>query len=103
MSNNQTNKPIYRKLLRGGISAAVFEHERDGSTYRSVNVQRSYRHKGEWKRMNIYLDHEHIPFMQEALQSVWQFLNNELPYGDSPNEHASDETTDVVPDIGAAE
>jgi len=33
--------------------------------------------------MSIYLDHEHIPFMQEALDSVWKFLNNEINYGEA--------------------
>ena len=76
MSNN--SKPIYRKLLRGGISAAVFENTREGRTYRSVNLQRSYRKGNEWVRMSIYLDHEHIPFMIEALDATWKFLNGDL-------------------------
>jgi hypothetical protein len=84
-SEKQTNKPVFRKKLPGGISTAVFEHERDGKTYRSVNLQRSYKQKGEWKRMSIYLDHADIPFMIEALQGTWQFLN-EFPIGG----HAAD-------------
>ena len=79
-SNNkpEAKKPVYRKLLPNGISAAVFENVRDGRTYRSVNLQRSYRKDNNWNRMTLYLDHEHIPFVIEALQSTWQFLNNSI-------------------------
>lgn len=75
-SNPSIKKPVYRKLLPGGISAAVFENTRDGRTFRSVNLQRSYRKNEEWKRMSMYLDHENIPFVIEALQSTFQFLND---------------------------
>lgn len=80
MSNISTTKPaakkpVYRKILPGGISAAVFENNREGRTYRSVNLQRSYRKNDQWNRMSMYLDHEHIPFIIEVLQSTWQFLN----------------------------
>ena len=79
MTNTNTAKaaikPVFRKQLPGGISAAVFENERDGRTYRSVNLQRSYKKNGQWTRMSMYLDHEHIPFIIEVLQSTWQFLN----------------------------
>ncbi|MCA9200476.1 MAG: hypothetical protein KDA87_23215 [Planctomycetales bacterium] len=98
MSNN--SKPIYRKLLRGGISAAVFENTRDGRTYRSVNLQRSYRKGNEWVRMSIYLDHEHIPFMIEALDATWKFLNGDL----MPLEEESDpvDSSDSQEPIGEA-
>lgn len=81
MSNNastqkSTAKPIFRKQLPGGISSAVFENTRDGRTYRSVNIQRAYKQNNDWKRMSLYLDHEHIPFMLEALQATWNYLNN---------------------------
>ncbi|MCA9186161.1 MAG: hypothetical protein R3E01_36180 [Pirellulaceae bacterium] len=97
MSNSQ-NKPVYRKVLRGGISAAVFENTHEGRTYRSVNVQRSYRKGNDWVRMSIYLDHEHIPFMQEALDAVWKFLNNEISYGETgtTDEAATEETQQVA-------
>lgn len=75
MSNSKNNKPVYRKILRGGISAAVFENTRDERTYRSINLQRSYKQNGKWNRMSIYLDHEHIPFMIEALNATWNSLN----------------------------
>ena len=71
-------KPRYRKQFPNGISVAVFEHSRDGRTYRSINLQRSYRHNGEWSRKSIYLDQEHIPFVQEALKSVWDYMLNGL-------------------------
>ena len=74
-TKQHANQPVFRKKLPGGISAAVFQNERDGRTYRSVNLQRSYRHNGKWNRMSIYLDHEHIPFMIEALQGAWRYLN----------------------------
>ena len=98
MSNN--SKPIYRKLLRGGISAAVFENTREGRTYRSVNLQRSYRKGNEWVRMSIYLDHEHIPFMIEALDATWKFLNGDL----MPLEEESDpvDSSDSQEPIGEA-
>ncbi|MCA9194594.1 MAG: hypothetical protein KDB03_22640 [Planctomycetales bacterium] len=80
MTTNSTEtkkaKPVFRKLLPNGISAAVFENEYEGRTYRSVNLQRSYRKDGEWKRMSMYIDHEHIPFLIEALQGTWNFLNS---------------------------
>jgi hypothetical protein len=61
MTNTNTTqpkaKPIFRKQLPGGISSAVFENHRDGRTYRSVNLQRSYRKDGKWNRMSMYLDH----------------------------------------------
>ncbi len=72
----QAAKPIFRKQLPGGISASVFENRHDDRSYRSINIQRAYKHNGDWKRMSLYLDHEHIPFMIEALQAAWQFLNN---------------------------
>ena len=80
MTNSNTTKPtakqpVFRKKLPGGISSAVFENERDGRTYRSINIQRSYKKNGEWTRMSMYLDHEHIPFMIEVLEGTWRFLN----------------------------
>ena len=63
MSNETQQKPIFKKQLRYGIASAVFESQRDGRIYRSVNLQRSYRKNDEWHRMTIYLDHEQIPFM----------------------------------------
>jgi hypothetical protein len=82
MTNTNTTqpkaKPIFRKQLPGGISSAVFENHRDGRTYRSVNLQRSYRKDGKWNRMSMYLDHADIPFMIEVLQGTWNFLNGHL-------------------------
>lgn len=75
-SNTTKSQPIFRKLLPGGISAAVFQNTRDGKTYRSINLQRSYRQNGKWNRMSLYLDHEHIPFMQEALEATWRFMTD---------------------------
>ena len=79
MTNTNTKPnaklPVFKKALPGGISAAVFENERDERTYRSVNLQRSYRKNGQWNRMTMYLDHEHIPFFIEALEATWKFLN----------------------------
>jgi hypothetical protein len=83
---SDSKKPIYRKVLRGGISAAVFQNEREGRSYRSVNIQRSYKKGNEWVRMSIFLDHEHIPFMIEALESCWKFLNNEITYGETASQ-----------------
>lgn len=82
MSSNSkpASKPVYRKKLPNGISAAVFENEFEGRKFRSVNLQRAFRKDGNWKNMTIYLDHEHIPFVVEALQGVWQFLND-FPMG----------------------
>ena len=91
----QPKRPVFRKQLPGGISTAVFENTRDGRTYRSVNLQRSYKKDGKWIRMSMYLDHEHIPFFIEVLQGTWAFLN-ETPVGsqansdDSTNESASE-------------
>ena len=98
MSNN--SKPIYRKLLRGGISAAVFENTREGRTYRSVNLQRSYRKGNEWVRMSIYLDHEHIPFMIEALDATWKFLNGDLVLLEDGSESVeSDNAPDTTSEV----
>ncbi len=93
MTNDTQSKqtPIYKKQLPKGIGAAVFEKQHDGRTYRSVSIQRSYRNRdGEWKRMTIYLDHEHIPFMQEALEATWKFLNGDLSL---PETDATEDTT----------
>ncbi|MCC7336550.1 MAG: hypothetical protein IT422_15780 [Pirellulaceae bacterium] len=83
MTTNSTDstkaKPVYRKLLPNGISTAVFENEYEGRKYRSVNLQRSYKKDGQWKRMSMYIDHEHIPFVIEALQGTWNFLNSSAP------------------------
>jgi hypothetical protein len=89
-------KPIFRKQLPGGISAAVFENTRDGKTFRSVNLQRSYRKDGKWNRMSIYLDHQDIPFMIEVLNGVWRYLN-EFPVGtSSENDSEAAEPEDTV-------
>lgn len=90
-------KPVYRKILPGGISAAVFENTRDGRTYRSVNLQRSYRKNDQWNRMSMYLDHEHIPFIIEVLQSTWQFLN------EHPSSSVAAEVSQSHPDDTLAE
>jgi hypothetical protein len=74
--------PKHASERPGGISAAVFENTREGKTYRSVNLQRSYWHNGKWNRMPIYLDHQDIPFMIEVLNGVWRYLN-EFPAGTS--------------------
>ena len=79
-------KPVFRKQLPGGISAAIFENTRDGRTYRSVNVQRSYLKDGKWNRMSLYLDHEHIPFLIEVLKRSWEFLNDHPIANDQPTE-----------------
>ena len=76
-------QPVFKKQLRRGIASAVFERPKDERTYRSVNLQRSYRKDDEWHRMNIYLEHEDIPFMIEALQATWQFLNQDSPSASS--------------------
>ncbi|APZ93424.1 hypothetical protein [Fuerstiella marisgermanici] len=76
-------QPVFKKQLRRGIASAVFERTKDDRTFRSVNLQRSYRKNEEWHRMNIYLEHEDIPFMIEALQATWQFLNQDLPTASS--------------------
>ena len=97
MTNTNTTKPsikpVFRKQLPGGISAAVFENERDGRTYRSVNLQRSYKKNGEWTRMSMYLDHEHIPFFIEVLEGTWKYLN-EHPVGGSQASDAETVTID---------
>lgn len=77
-SNNTAKKPVYRKLMPGGITAAVFENEYEGRSYKSVNLQRSYKKGNDWKRMGIYLDHEHIPFMIEALKATLDYLNGQF-------------------------
>ncbi len=99
MSNTNTStstakKPVFRKILPGGISAAVFENTRDGRTYRSVNLQRSYRKNNEWNRMSMYLDHQHIPFIIEVLQGTWQFLN-EHPIGSQQAQGSDDSGEDL--------
>lgn len=82
MSNSTTQstkpvqRPVYRKMLPGGVSSAVFENQRDGRVYRSINLQRSYRKDNEWKRMGIYFDHEDLPFAIEALSGALTFLND---------------------------
>ncbi len=73
-----TSKPVFRKQMPNGIGVAVFQNTHEGRTYRSVNLQRSYRKNGEWKRMSLYLDHEHIPFVIEALDTTWKYLNDAL-------------------------
>lgn len=79
-TDKKSTRPIFRKKLPNGISAAVFENERDGRVFRSINLQRSYKGKdGNWARSSIYIDHEHIPFAIEALQGVWRFLNDYRP------------------------
>ena len=112
MTNINTTKPtpkqpVFRKKLPGGISSAVFENERDGRTYRSINIQRSYKKNGEWTRMSMYLDHEHIPFMIELLKGTWQFLN-ESPISSTGNtegvpveDQADDSIADQVPEFEA--
>lgn len=93
MTTNSTEtkkaKPVFRKLLPGGISAAVFENEYEGRKYRSVNLQRSYRKDGQWKRMSMYVDHEHIPFVIEALEATWKYLNGE--YASLPAEQPDEQ------------
>ena len=96
-NNAQTkSKPIFRKQLPGGIGSAVFENTYDGRTYRSVNIQRSYRKGDEWKRMGIYLDHEQIPFMIEALQSAWQFMNDYPATRSDEHDQATNESADAA-------
>lgn len=92
-STNTSKKPVYRKQLPGGISAAVFEKVHDGKVYRSVNIQRSYLKDKEWQRMSIYLDHQDIPFMQEALNAAWNYLNNNLGIYTDPDNSATDVAT----------
>lgn len=91
MSNN-ANRPIFKKQLPHGIAAAVFEKHTNDRTYRSVNLQRSYKKDGKWERMTIYLNHEQIPFFIEALEATWKFLNGELaPVEDAQPSDASAE------------
>lgn len=102
MTNTNTTKPaikpVFRKQLPGGISAAVFENERDGRTYRSVNLQRSYKKNGQWTRMSMYLDHEHIPFFIEVLEGTWKYLN-EHPVGGTAISETESEPTDASADV----
>lgn len=102
-------KPVFRKQLPNGISAAVFENTRDGRTYRSINLQRSYKHDGSWKRMSIYLDHEHIPFMIDALETTWKYLNGMIgvEHPDTPSdqeviEHLEDAETSPETELDPA-
>ena len=96
-NNKPVAKPIFRKQLPGGISAAVFENTRDGRTYRSVNIQRSYLKDGKWNRMSLYLDHEHIPFMIEVLEGTWKFLND-YPIGSMHSESEQEQPEAQVPE-----
>ena len=102
MTNTNTTKPtikpVFRKQLPGGISAAVFENERDGRTYRSVNLQRSYKKNGQWARMSMYLDHEHIPFFIEVLEGTWKYLNEHPVGGSLVTESESEPTEEPVDD-----
>ncbi|GAB5407249.1 MAG: hypothetical protein Aurels2KO_54800 [Aureliella sp.] len=75
-STETGKKPIYRKSLPHGIGTAVFENEYDGRTFRSITLQRSYKKDDEWKRSSMFLDHDHIPFVIEALNATWDFLNS---------------------------
>ncbi len=68
-------QPIFKKQLRRGIAAAVFENMHEDRIYRSIDLQRSYYRNSQWHRMNISLSHEDIPFIIAALEATWDFLN----------------------------
>ena len=106
-ANNATKsakKPIYRKQLPGGVSAAVFLNEREGKTYRSVNLQRSYRdRKGDWQRHSVFLDHSDLPFAIEALKGTLDYLNGTLTEFYTANNNAQEDTTSVPSDESAVE
>jgi len=75
-NSNDKQQPVFKKQLRG-VATAVFESEnKDGKKYRSINLQRSFLKNGKWERRSIYLNHADIPFVIEALQSTWNFLND---------------------------
>lgn len=77
-NHSSSAQPIFRKQLPQGISAAVFENTYEDRSYRSINLQRSYRKDDSWKRMSLYIDHEQIPFVIEALKATWDFLNTSV-------------------------
>ncbi len=102
-NNKPVAKPIFKKQLPQGISAAVFQNTRDGKTYRSINLQRSYKADGKWQRMSLYLDHEHIPFFMDALDATWRFLND-YPIGSVATVDAEPENVEpIVESIPAEE
>lgn len=78
--SSQSTQPIFTKRMRHGIATAVFEKLHEDRIVRSVNLQKSYRKGDTWERKTIYIDHDHIPFMIEALQATWDFLN-QVPVG----------------------
>jgi hypothetical protein len=87
-------KPVYRKQLPGGISAAVFLNEYDGRTYRSVNLQRSYKKRdGNWERNSLFIEHKDIPMVIEALNGVWSYLS-ETPFAYTGASESPDDQTD---------
>ncbi len=77
---NSKQQPIFKKQLRGGIALAIFEQTtKEGRSYPSINLQRSYFSKKEndWVRMNIFVEHQQIPLAQEALKAAWDYLNGD--------------------------
>ena len=78
--SNTKQQPIFKKQLRGGIALAIFEQTTaEGRTYPSINLQRSRFSKKEndWVRQNIFVEHQQIPLVQEALKAGWEYLNGD--------------------------
>ena len=85
--SDTTQKPIFKKQLRRGIAAAVFENTHNDRVYRSVNLQRSYYKDDAWHRMTLHLAHEDIPFLITALEATWDFLNANADVADVSDPH----------------
>lgn len=64
-------KPI-QKLCAKGITVSVWENEgKEGTTFKTVQIQRSYKDKeGNWKNTDIFRESD-IPTLSALLQDTY--------------------------------
>lgn len=67
------NKPL-QVFRHRGISASVFENEsKNGSTFHSVTLQRTYKDGDEFKHTSSF-SRDEIPVARHLLQQAWEFI-----------------------------
>lgn len=75
-TTNQPQRPA-TTIRAGGIKATVWENQtKDGNTYYSVSLSRSYKDGEEWKETNSYY-RDDLPKVELVTRKAFEFIHLE--------------------------
>jgi len=81
---NQPNQPV-TTIRAGGVKATVWENQsKEGNTYFSVSVTRSYKDGEEWKDTGTYY-RDDLPKIELVVRKAYEFIQLEVDRQTSMN------------------